>query len=530
MKELTLSELSVGQKLGMCLCAHLNMGEEDVSYVLSMIREHRLGAVWIQPETPGREDIIRRVKEAADYPILIMCDAENGYGDYKIPQVISMTASGARSEYARSFGRAVATVHSRMGYNVVCNPLLDICKSNCPCGGTTRTFGSDKETVARLGGEVAAGMHEGGVLTVAKHYPGSEQRPYDSHMRENYSTYSKKTVVEEYLYPYIQLNNKGLLDGVMTGHKRLPKIDPDRPASLSRKLLTLLREQGFGGFYITDALCMMGIRLKYGDSDAHGLCVHAGNSFALSWDIHAEVAYGCLKDSYEKGLFSEDDLNDAVRHTLEAMHKTTLLPHPEKVLPEDGENIAGINRECISAVCAEGLTPAISHDGKHLFVITTEGYVDMNVAEDPMMRLYQWYSPHKIAERLKSLFPNSGTVTFPCYPSSGDVWKFFGIQGDYDDLVFITFYQSESCTGREHLTTRLVDLMDAMQSTDRIIAQLHFGSPFVAADAPYIPRVILGLASEKCVEEGIAVLHGDAEAKGILPYDIKFHKKGYIFR
>ena len=68
----------------------------------------------------------------------------------------------------------------------------------------------------------------------------------------------------------------------------------------------------------------------------------------------------------------------------------------------------------------------------------------------------------------------------------------------------------------------------ALQSTDRIVAHLHFGNPYVAAYAPYVPRVLLGLAANECVMHGLAILAGDAEPKGTLPYDITFHKKGDI--
>ena len=93
-------------------------------------------------------------------------------------------------------------------------------------------------------------------------------------------------------------------------------------------------------------------------------------------------------------------------------------------------------------------------------------------------------------------------------------------------MVFITFFQPSAFIGRETLTTRIVDLMDALQSTDRIAAHLHFGNPYVAAYAPYVKRVLLGLAANDCVMHGLEILAGNAEAKGTLPYNVIFHKKG----
>ena len=90
-----------------------------------MIREHRLGAVWVRTNSPDRDAILAKVKEAADYPILIFCDAENGPPGHSIPGIISLSAAREREEYAHSFGRLTSAVLARMGYNVVCNPVLD---------------------------------------------------------------------------------------------------------------------------------------------------------------------------------------------------------------------------------------------------------------------------------------------------------------------------------------------------------------------------------------------------------------------
>jgi hypothetical protein len=72
--------------------------------------------------------------------------------------------------------------------------------------------------------------------------------------------------------------------------------------------------------------------------------------------------------------------------------------------------------------------------------------------------------------------------------------------------------------------------MDALQSKDRIVAHLHFGNPFVATDAPYVPRVLLGWGSEGCVMHTLEILAGNAELCGIQPYAdfLHFHKKGDI--
>ena len=528
MKELDRKSLTIEQKLGQLLCATLAYGEEDVQYALSLIRNHALGAIWVQPDYhPNALDTIRRVREAADYPILIMTDAENGFGEHKIPAAIAIAAAHKSEEVAHSFGRLTGTLYRKMGYNTVCNPIIDVSgEHNAPCGSKTRNFGADKERTARLGAAVARGMHEAGIMTVGKHYPfGGKGMPYDSHMREGYNYSTKEELIEGPMYPCLQLMKEGLLDGIMVGHKRCVNIDPERPSSLSKPMLDIIREKGFNGFIITDALNMMGIVLKYGYTDPIGMSVAAGCDIPLPWGTKTKPSYEGLLECYKKGILTDADVEAALDRVLEAQHKAALLPEPGEILPEDAENIRRLHRDCIAARCAEGLSPSIDPNGKHLFtIVTDERIAEPDVDYTPGPRA--WFFPYKIAARIKELFPNSEVTTIPVYPTSNSNIPYFDKQTKFDDIVFITNYQTAAYTGREHLTTRVVDLMDALQSTDRIVAHLHFGNPFVAADAPYVPRILLGHTSEKCVMHGLEILAGNEPALGTVPYEIEWHKKG----
>ena len=117
-------------------------------------------------------------------------------------------------------------------------------------------------------------------------------------------------------------------------------------------------------------------------------------------------------------------------------------------------------------------------------------------------------------------------VTHPEYPNLHQNMRLFKTQEGYEDIAWITTYATQCFIGKECLTRRTVDLMDALQSTGRIVAHLHFGNPFVAADAPFVPRILLGYASELCVFDALEILAGNAPALGIVPYEIEWHKKG----
>ena len=528
MQILKKEDLTIEQKLGMTMCATLSHGEADIQYVLEKIRNHACGAVWVNPR-PGCEETIARVREAADYPIVIVCDSESGAEPNTIPQQIAITAAGARDEDAYSFGFATAAARHKLGYNMICNPVVDICHGNTPCGHTTRTYGSDIDTVTRLAKQVARGMHDGGVLVAAKHYPGgSVGLPYDTHMREDVAPFTAEEMRATHLRPYIELLHEGLLDGVMPGHRRFPNIDPAYPACLSEKVLGLLREEGFDGIYISDALCMMGVVLKYGPEDPVGIAVAAGCDLPLPWEVPFDKAYEAMLSCYRRGIVTEAQVDACLDRILKAQAKIAALPEAPAIDKIHSDRLARIHTDSVTAVLEEGVSPSISRDGKHFFIIVTDGSTVL-APEDYLPGPREWMHPPEIAEKIRELFPNSDAVAINQYPSVTQVMGNFTKQVKYDDVVFITYGVTSAYIGPECLTSRLVSFMDALQTTDRIAAHLYFGNPYVAGDAPYVSRVLMGFASMKSVFHALEILAGNAEARGVLPYDdIVFHKKGDI--
>jgi hypothetical protein len=141
-----------------------------------------------------------------------------------------------------------------------------------------------------------------------------------------------------------------------------------------------------------------------------------------------------------------------------------------------------------------------------------------------------WYKPVQVAKKIMELFPNSIVKTVTEYPHYENTRLILEGQTEYDDVVFITFQKTLAYIGREYLSHRLVDLMDALQSTDRIVAHLHIGNPYVGACAPYVPRYINAYCSASSIDCGLEVLAGIRAAKGVLPYDdVKFNEKGHVF-
>lgn len=522
MKELKLEELTTRQKLGMAMMGHILGGNVpgNTEYALEMIRNHALGGIWINPTLPKREEIIAAIKEAADYPILIMCDAEEGIVGRYIGNQNALGATG-KEEYAYIFGKVTAVTARQLGYNVVCNPILDMGGRNAVCNDAMRSMGNDKYKVASLAMAMARGMHDGGVMTVGKHYPSSASTGIDSHMAEAVGTETVEELLEYNLYPYLQMMKEDLLDGIMTAHKRMPAIDPDYPTSLSQKVIGVIREQGFDGFAITDALSMMGVVAKFGRRTSKGLAIANGNDLALTWHPNKE-SYEAICETYDQGLIPDERLDEAVRRVLEAQHKTLKAPKYTELTEEDLEQFDRINRDSIYARTDDGVEVALAREGRHYFTVLVQSGTQVSDSGkvDVDQTLRGWYRPGEIMMKLEKLFPNSTVSAINEFPSPWENQRVLDDSVDYDDVVFITFMDGRAYLGRECLTSRIVSLIQAMQVTNRISTIVHFGNPFVLEELEHVSRVLIGSPSTDCIDYTLDVLAGECPAKGTLTYDV----------
>ena len=525
-RELKFEEMTTRQKLGFVHTPlyHLDScSEESVEYVLELIRNRSIGAIWIQwYDREDRAEIvkrhIRRVREAADYPIIIVTDLESGIGDYLVGQHNAIGCTGSE-EHAYAFGKCVGTRARELGYDMVCNPILDIKRD-----GWSRCYGSNKKEIARLAAAEARGMHDAGILTMGKHYPsGENDLGIDSHMAEPVSYQTEEELIDYSLYAYIELMKEGLLDAVMSAHHRFPNIDPNAPASLSKPVLDIIRRQGFDGLIMTDALCMMGIRAKYGRTECMGLALAAGNDIPLYYSHEPIVDQNSIYECYERGLFTDEDLDRAVKRILAAQHKALVYRNSALTPPTEREMelAKSINADSVIAI-SDFDSVALPREGKYYFALLTRN--DAGVTEENGVAVDTftngWHYPTVITEKIKETFPNSVVLTVHEYPPSSHISRFMNRSVDADGVIFLTFSECIAYTGDEHLTHRVISMINALQYTNRVKALIHFGNPKVLEPLSHIPRIILGGVSKESTLACIDVLAGEKEASGVMTYDV----------
>ncbi len=520
LKELKFEELTTEQKLCLTLNFVLQHPAEDTDFVYELIKKRCVGSVWIQQgQGDDFKERIAKVRELADYPILIITDGESGVGNFKVGRHNAVGTTGS-VKHAYAFGKACGVEARKMGYNVVCNPVVDM------HDGSQRSLGTDKEQVAELAMAIAQGMHDGGVLTVAKHYPGGKQdKAVDSHTAEAISSLTKEELLDYALYPYLKLDEAGLLDGIMTKHCRYVNIDDKYPASLSKKVIDIIREQGYDGFAITDALVMMGIRAKFSDYEAKALALNAGNDIPMPYNKRNRTHYEEYMQAYKDGIISDEMLDTAVKRVLAAQHKVMMLSKDAELTEEEVATFNSINKDGVYTHIDEGVPTTISRDGNHYFVVSIKQETGLSDGK-PDVDTFSggWQNPERIETKIKELFPNAKYKFIHEFPSQGELVQTYEDTLGCDELVFMTFSEALAYVGPEHLTTRMKNLISSMQVTDRISTLIHAGNPHMVEDLPHIKRLIFSGQTTDSIESALEVLAGAYPANGKPTYELKLNK------
>ncbi len=142
-----------------------------------------------------------------------------------------------------------------VGINVNCLPILDVRQPSTHDVIGDRAYGSDPETVTRIGCAVAEGLMAGGVLPIIKHIPGHGRARVDSHLELPVAEADLETLCAADFAPFKALAD---LPMAMTAHLLYPAIDPEKPATTSEKAVSevIRGEIGFDGLLMTDDLSM----------------------------------------------------------------------------------------------------------------------------------------------------------------------------------------------------------------------------------------------------------------------------------
>lgn len=354
MNSVSASNLSLREKIGQLLSVGFRGARPDeCALIVRDIREQHIGGVILfdqemaDPTTKRRniespaqvKELLAFLQSHARIPLLTSIDQEGGRVNrlkpvYGFPESISHEELGQLDQPAETYRQAAATAQTLAGLGLNWNlaPVVDLAvrADNPIIKGKGRSFSGDPEAAARHAAEFVKAHRAHGVLTCLKHFPGHGSATGDTHHGLVNVT---DTWSEQELTPFRRLIEAGLCDAVMSAHVFNAKLDPERPATLSRKVITgILRERlGFRGVVSSDDMEMKAISSHYGLENSVPDAINAGIDVLcfgnnLSYDPNiAQRAADILVRAVESGRVPAARIDEACERVLALKRKAGLI-------------------------------------------------------------------------------------------------------------------------------------------------------------------------------------------------------------
>ena len=264
-------------------------------------------------------------KEITGLPIFLCVDEEGGrvarIGNntgFDVPKVAAMQNIDSEKA-AYEAGATIGKYLSEFGFNLDFAPDTDVITNPLNSVIGDRSFGADPVIVTKYGAAYSGGLHNYGILSTFKHFPGHGATEGDTHEGFAYTSKNYEELKKSELMPFAGAKEAGV-DVIMVAHISVPNIVGDNtPCTLSYRMITeILRcDLGYDGLVVTDAMNMGAITEKYSSDVATVMAIKAGADLILMPEDFESAAKSVLV-AVTNGEISEARIDESIRRIVKA--------------------------------------------------------------------------------------------------------------------------------------------------------------------------------------------------------------------
>jgi len=476
-----------------------------------------LGGIQLQWGSYSLEDTRRLTDElqrgalgsGSRIPLFIATDYEGGsvyvpttLGLAELPTNMMLGAADDENNTASLFYLAGREL-KRAGINMVFGPVLDVnTNPKNPIIGV-RAISGTPGLVSKIGSAVLNGFRTGGILAVAKHFPGHGAADTDSHKLLPVINLTPAELERDHLRPFkdaIALK----VPVIMTAHILYPALDPEKPATLSKPvIMDLLKNKlGFNGLVITDSMDMSAVTSKYPIHKAAALALKAGADVILLGKGDFLKARGEIVRQVKAGLITETRINDAYYRVYETKRTAGLFEAQTYPSPFDKAyiNIAeALSREAVTLTADnERLVPLKDKTLKTAIIIFSPPRFSGNA-----LALYKVLSERGYAVEQS---------VFDMNPDDAAISKALAVGKSADRLIIGSFQWAQAQNKNQKKAIK------ALLSAGKPSVLISLMSPY---DLPNYPEAGAAMAVYGMTAPGMAaageVLTGETQPVGRLP-------------
>lgn len=162
--------------------------------------------------------------------------------------------------YSFLAGKLIGQQMRSVGINMNFAPSLDLFDPKKIVLGS-RTFSDNPKQVLDRAIAFTNGLESEGVIPVFKHFPGLGLGFADTHIKEISIDLNKKDF-EKHVSPFVSVLKQKQNPFIMVGHAKYPTIFENLPSTLSRKVVSWIKDKNKNCFLITDDFYMKGVNIK----------------------------------------------------------------------------------------------------------------------------------------------------------------------------------------------------------------------------------------------------------------------------
>lgn len=331
--------MSIDEKVGQLFMPIIYSDNRSKKQIETYVTELKVGGVLFSKGSLEQQaESTNLAQSSSKIPLLIALDGEWGLtmrlnNAVQYPRNMALGAI-QNDSLIYLYGKEVARQCAEMGIHVNFAPTLDVNSNpNNPVIGI-RSYSENPQIVAGKGIAYSRGLENGGVMSVAKHFPGHGDTADDSHKTLPTIPHPSDRLDSVELYPFTKYIEAGL-SGMMIGHLNVPSLNTNgKPSSLSDNVgEKLLKEKGgFTGLVFTDGMAMKGVS-KQTDMSIRALL--AGNDIVLGV-TNQEKELKSVKQAVKKGVISDSLLAAKVKKIL--TYKYLLNARNNKPIQVNGLN------------------------------------------------------------------------------------------------------------------------------------------------------------------------------------------------
>ncbi len=340
LEERLLSQMTIEEKIGQLFIFGFN-GTTLNPDIQNMIENRYIGGVLLLNKNIQDTKQLKRLnsdlQSVSQLPLFIAVDQEGG----SVARIQEDSKTNISQRFLQDEEQIYdVSVHrakmlKELGINMNLAPVAEYITNNSSFM-YERTFSGSRQEVAQKVYSAVKGYVDSKMISTVKHFPGHDNQSKDTH-----STIAQVNISpqqwDEYIYTFKYPIDKGIVDVIMVGHIKFPKID-DKPATVSKVIIDgkLRKEIGYEGVVMTDDMQMSSIwkYAQYCNTAKEALL--AGNDILLYSQYTPRATlltdvYNCILNAITSGEIAEDVIDQKVLRILKLKIKYGLID--EAILP-----------------------------------------------------------------------------------------------------------------------------------------------------------------------------------------------------